>query len=133
MPLDWQKLTELTQGKEVEIERVRLTESAIAIDGHFELPPLARLTVEDQVFVIAFIRTHGSIKEMEQLFGVSYPTIKNRLNRIALQFEYVEIKQEPVTPAPAAHSESAADILESLNNGDLSAAQAIEALRRLKR
>ena len=58
--------------------------------GLFELPRLALLSAEDQVFVAAFVRSHGSIKEMEQVFGVSYPTIKARLNRIAGSLEFVE-------------------------------------------
>ena len=66
------------------VERVRLPDSGIAIEGAFELPQLARLSAEDQVFVAAFLRSHGSIKEMEQVFGVSYPTVKARLNRIAV-------------------------------------------------
>jgi hypothetical protein len=130
MALDWQKLTELTQGKRIEIEKVRLTESSIALEGPFELPPLAALTLEDQVFVIAFVRTHGSIKEMEQLFGVSYPTIKNRLQRIAEQFEYVEIRKEAVS-APSL-TEQRKQILEDLENKKLDAKQAMAALKELK-
>src|SRR5271166_2465070 len=89
--MDWQELTQLTQGQPVVIERVRLTEKNIVIDGSFDLPQLARLSQEDQVFVAAFVRSHGSIKEMEQTFGVSYPTIKSRLNRIAKSLQFVEI------------------------------------------
>ena len=55
------------------------------------MPPLARLAGDDQVFVAAFIRCHGSIKQMEKFFGVSYPTIKNRLNRIGAQLPFAEI------------------------------------------
>ena len=76
---DWNELTRLTQGQPIAIERVRLTDSDISIEGSFELPQLARLNLEDQVFITAFVRSHGSIKEMEQVFGVSYPTIKGRL------------------------------------------------------
>src|SRR5437016_1699612 len=83
LPLDWQELTQLTKGQPILIERVRLTEKDIVVEGRFELPQLARLNLEDQVFITAFVRTHGSIKEMEQVFGVSYPTIKSRLTRIA--------------------------------------------------
>jgi hypothetical protein len=130
MALDWQKLTELTQGKKIEIERVRLTDTSIAIEGPFELPPLASLAMEDHVFIIAFVRTHGSIKEMEQLFGVSYPTIKNRLNRIADQLQYVEIRREaPLSPSL---SEKRKQILEDLENKKIDAAQAMAALKELK-
>lgn len=118
---DWRELTSLTQNKALVVERVRLLDSNIAIEGSFELPALARLTLEDQVFVMAFIRTHGSIKEMEKAFGVSYPTIKSRLNKISEQLQLVE-----VNPAP-----SKTDILESLNRGEITAVAAAEMLRGL--
>src|SRR5438445_9885708 len=92
---DWQALSELTRGRPIVVERVRLTEQGVAIEGAFELPRLAQLSAEDQVFVAAFVRRHGSIKEMEQVFGVSYPTIKARLNRIAGSLEFVEVDPEP--------------------------------------
>src|SRR5689334_20689049 len=92
---DWQELTQLTQGEAVVIERVRLVDKDIAIEGRFELPQLARLSMEDQVFIVAFVRCHGSIKEMEQIFGVSYPTIKSRLTRIAGGLEFVETNPAP--------------------------------------
>jgi len=59
----------------------------LRLEGDFEVPGLARLSLGDQAFVIAFVRHHGSIKKMEGLFGVSYPTIKNRLNAIAQQLD----------------------------------------------
>ena len=121
-PTDWQELTQLTQGQPIVIERVRLTEKGIAIEGSFELPQLARLSAEDQVFVTAFVRCHGSIKEMEQIFGVSYPTIKSRLNRISQSLEFVEIN-----PAP-----SRAEVLDRLKNGEISAQDAIRELEALK-
>ncbi|HTV81935.1 MAG TPA: DUF2089 domain-containing protein [Acidobacteriaceae bacterium] len=118
---DWQELTRLTQGQPIVVERVRLSGRNIAIEGAFELPQLARLSAEDQVFVVAFLRSHGSIKEMEQVFGVSYPTIKARLNRIAGSLEFVE-----TNPAPPAPSRS--EIIERLRRGEISAAAAIRAL-----
>ena len=67
MTKDWNELTKLTQGVDITIERIRLTQSNIAIEGEFELPMLARLSAEDQVFVMAFIQCHGSIKDMEEM------------------------------------------------------------------
>ena len=104
------------------VERVRLAEKDIAIEGAFELPQLARLTLEDQVFVTAFVRCHGSIKEMEQIFGVSYPTIKSRLTRIANSLEFVE-----TNPGP-----SRTEILERLKRGEITAQDAIRELEALK-
>ena len=100
MASDWQELTRITEGAPLTVEKVRLTGRDLAIEGSFELPPLARLVQEDQIFVTAFLRCHGSIKEMEALFGISYPTVKNRLNRIAAQLDYVEINPPPSRVMP---------------------------------
>ena len=115
---DWQELTRLTQGAPFVIERVRLTDSDIAIEGAFDLPPLARLSAEDQVFVMAFVRSEGTIKEMEKTFGVSYPTIKSRLSRIADQLQFVE-----TVFTPPKH-----DIIAALERGEITAEEAIERL-----
>jgi hypothetical protein len=121
-PSDWQELTHLTAGQPMVIERVRLTEKDIAIEGCFELPQLARVNQEDQVFITAFVRCHGSIKEMEQIFGVSYPTIKSRLNRIAASLEFVE-----TDPAPPRR-----EILDRLDRGEIGAEDAIRELEARK-
>jgi hypothetical protein len=126
---DWQELTRLTQGEPLIVERVRLAGKDIAIEGRFELPQLAKLNAEDQVFVTAFVRCHGSIKEMEQIFGVSYPTIKSRLNRIAQGLEFVETN---VAPSQAElRTERRNAIMDRLKAGEISAADAIRELEAL--
>jgi hypothetical protein len=119
---DWQDLLRIAQGSPVVIERVRIPEKQIAVEGAFTLPELARLSLEDQVFITAFLRSHGSIKEMEQIFGVSYPTIKLRLNRIAGLLEFVDTNPSP----------SRAEVLERLKTGEITAAEAIRDLEAMK-
>jgi hypothetical protein len=119
MPQDWNELTKLTQGAAFSVERIRLKDRDIAIEGSFDLPPLARLTAEDQLFVMAFVRSHGSIKEMEALFGISYPTVKNRLNAIASLLPFIEVNPPS----------SKRDVLDQLEKGEISAD---EALKRMK-
>ena len=70
------------------------------------------------MFIAAFVRSHGSIKEMEQMFGVSYPTVKARLTRIAGGLEFVE-----ESPAPAR-----SDVIDRLASGEITAEEAISAL-----
>ncbi|MFE9611775.1 DUF2089 domain-containing protein [Streptomyces sp. NPDC006012] len=118
--MDWQELTDLTHGQPFVVERVRLVGNGVAIEGQFEPPPLARLGIDDQVFVAAFVRSHGSIKEMERTFGVSYPTIKSRLNRIAEQLDFVD-----TDPAP-----TGADVVDRLRRGEISAQEALAELER---
>jgi len=119
MAHDWQELTKITRGTLVSVEKVRIKDTGIAVEGDFELPPLARLTMEDQVFVTAFVRCHGSIKEMERLFGISYPTVKNRLNLIAGQLEFVDINP------PSSRDE----ILTMLDEGEISVEEALKKMR----
>lgn len=118
MAKDWKELTEITRGASIEVERVKIKDSGINIEGSFELPPLARLTLEDQIFVSAFIRCGGSIKSMEEFFGISYPTVKNRLASISGKLEFIEI--DP----PAPNNE----ILKQLDDGEISAEEAIKKL-----
>src|SRR5215467_13526966 len=121
---DWQVLTGMTGSSPLVVERVRVAATGVCVEGAFELPPLAALPAEDQVFVAAFVRAHGSIKEMEQLFGVSYPTIKNRLNRIAAALPFVDVQ-----PTPGDDPESSvSSVLDRLERGELSAAQAASEL-----
>jgi hypothetical protein len=119
MAKDWLELTRLTGGSSMVVERVRLADKDIAIEGEFDLPSLARLSAEDQIFVTAFVKSDGSIKELERIFGISYPTVKNRLARIARQIEYVETVPA-ITPREA--------VLERLERGEISAQEAIERL-----
>ena len=119
---DWQELTRLTQGEPVVVERVRLAASGVAVEGAFALPRLAQLSAEDQVFVAAFVRAHGSIKEMEQVFGVSYPTVKARLNRIARSLEFVDENPRP----------SKGDVLERLQRGEITATEAVTEIEALE-
>lgn len=123
---DWQDLINLTKDQEFSVSKVQLANQNISISGSFELPQLAKLSMDDQIFVMAFVRTHGSIKEMEQLFGVSYPTIKSRLNKIAdcFNFEEADVKM--------ANTDSKQEILKKLKNGEINAQEAIAALEREK-
>jgi hypothetical protein len=102
------------------VTSIRLAKSGVGIEGEFELPPLARLRYEDQVFVSEFVRSHGSIKDMEKAFGISYPTVKNRLNRIIDQLQLVEVASSP----------SGEDVLDLLERGEISADEAAKRLKR---
>lgn len=120
---DWQNLKKIVGDKEITIEKVRIKDDDITIEGEFELPPLARLSEEDQIFVSAFVQFHGSIKQMEKVFGVSYPTIKNRLNRITEKLDLVKVD----TTSPSS------EVLDQLNRGELSVEDALNILKQRRK
>jgi hypothetical protein len=105
------------------IATLECPECGIRISGNFELPTLMRLSAEDQEFVLNFMRAQGVIKEMEKIYGVSYPTIKSRLAAIlkTLNLEMVEDKT-------AARME----VLKALENSEITAEDAVKKLKELR-
>ena len=99
------------------IERMRCERCQVQVEGHFELGPLAQLPLADQVFATAFLRSHGSIKQMERLFGISYPTVKNRLQRIVSSLD-----KTYEAPSPSSL------VLEQLERGEITVDEALERL-----
>ena len=102
-------------GQAMRVKRLECTDCGISTEGEFEVSPLARLSAEDQVFVHAFVRSHGSIKKMEAFLGVSYPTVKNRLRSIIAALD-------ESFKAPSTNQE----ILQALADGEITVEQALE-------
>ena len=93
------------------------------VEGTFELPPLMRLSPEDLTFVITFVRTSGSLKEMSRQYGQSYPTIRNRLNAI--------IEQLGVEDAAGGKDAARHEILDAIARGTMTVVAAERRLRGL--
>jgi hypothetical protein len=103
--------------KPLKVARMACPSCNVAVEGDFEVSPLGKLSVDDQAFVIAFLRHHGSIKKMESIFGISYPTVKNRLNAIAAALD-----KNFQAPSPNLY------VLEQLSSGELTVEEALERL-----
>jgi hypothetical protein len=122
MGQDWQVLTQMVQGKEVVVTRVEVIDADIAVEGRFELPPLIKLSLEDQVFIATFAGVHGSIKEMERLFGISYPTVKARLKKITEQLTRLGFVSQEIR-------ETDESILDRLANREITVDEAVKGLK----
>jgi len=99
------------------VSRMACPTCRVSLEGDFEVPPLGRLSPDDQAFVIAFVRHHGSIKKMEELFDISYPTVKNRLNAVAAALD-----RTFEAPSPNVY------VLEQLARGEITVEEALERL-----
>ena len=97
------------------VARMVCADCSLSLEGKFEISPLGRLAPEDQMFVVAFVRHHGSIKKMESLFDISYPTVKNRLNAIGAALD-----KSFEAPSPNAA------VLEQLARGEITVDEALE-------
>jgi hypothetical protein len=60
------------------------------IQGAYDLPPLGQLSIDDQLFLLDFIKASGSLKDMAGLLKLSYPTIRNRLDEIIERIKLAE-------------------------------------------
>ena len=101
----------------LKVARMACPTCTLAIEGDFEVSSLGKLGIEDQAFVIAFVRHHGSLKKMESIFGISYPTVKNRLNAIGAALD-----KNFEAPTPNLY------VLEQLSRGELTVEEALERL-----
>jgi hypothetical protein len=109
-------------GSDTEVTRVSCYNCDTVIEGHFQLCKFCKLTAEQKTFVDVFIKCRGNIKEVEKELGVSYPTVKNRLEDVAGALGH---KAEPET----AVSGKKKDVLDKLNNGEISVEEALGLLR----
>jgi hypothetical protein len=92
------------------------------IEGEFTLCKFCKLTSEQKQFIDTFVKCRGNIKEMEKELGVSYPTVKNRLEDAAAALGH---KPEPQIEEYGKKKE----VLEKLNNGEISFDEAMELLK----
>ena len=99
------------------VTRMACPTCKVSLEGQFEVSPLGKLSPDNQAFVIAFVRHHGSLKKMESIFGISYPTVKNRLNAIAANLD-----KNFESPSPNLY------VLEQLSRGELTVEEALERL-----
>jgi hypothetical protein len=69
-------------GGNLAVRRLCCDKCETAVEGLFSLPPLAGLAPDDEKFILEFIKASGSLKDMATLLGISYPTVRNRLDEI---------------------------------------------------
>ena len=101
---------------------------ATRLAGEFDAPPLARLAPEHQMFVETFVRCRGVIRDVEKALGISYPTVRARLDAAvdALEAVFAEEKAGSSAATDRRHA-----LLKRVEAGDLSPEEAAKRLRRL--
>jgi hypothetical protein len=77
----------------LEVKRLCCHHCETEVEGSYSLPPITLLPVEDQQFMVQFTKASGSLKTMAKLLGVSYPTVRNRLDEVISRLEQMESAQ----------------------------------------
>lgn len=108
-------------GEEMIITSFRCPSCYTEVSGEFETDKFLRLDEDDKKFIELFLQKRGSIKEVGEVLGISYPTVRNRIDKLVEKLGG-EVDKE----------ESRLDILNMLNTGEITADQARELLEGLK-
>ena len=115
-------------GEQLTVTKLSCNKCHTSIEGNFSPCEFCSLSKEDLNFLKTFIKCKGSIKEVEREMGISYPTVKSKLNNLieALGFHVEEEKSEEEI------INERENILVKLEKGEMSAAEATKKLNELK-
>lgn len=111
-------------GKRTVTARVECKSCHTSFEGAFELPKLATLDEASQDFIEKFLVARGNMKEMQTELGLSYPTVRARLDEIVTKLGY---------PAEEEIGISKGEVLDMLENGDVTSEEAVELIRKARK
>ena len=77
---------------QLKVMRLKCENCQTEVSGLYDLPALARLSPDDQQFVLQFVKCSGSLKDMAKYLNLSYPTVRNLLDDIIERLKKEEIK-----------------------------------------
>jgi hypothetical protein len=107
------------------VVRLRCSSCDTSLEGNFALGQFSNLTPEQLDFIFTFVRSEGKINRMEQELGVSYPTIRNRLNEVIRALGFEPGREDPAEIT----QERRNAILADLSAGKINAEEATRLLR----
>jgi len=109
-------------GGDTSITKIRCSKCKTTIEGDFNLCKFCRLTPEQKEFIDVFIKCRGNIKEIEKELGISYPTVKNKIEDVVMALGHKVDDR-------VYESIDRKEILDRLNNGEISVDEALELLK----
>jgi hypothetical protein len=126
---------------ELSVTRLRCGECGTTIEGEFSVGRFGRLTREQMQVLESFLRSRGNLRDMERELGISYPTVRVRVEALVRSLGFgprdeADAPASPADPATATAEEITAgrrEVLERLSRHELSAEEAAEAIRSLGR
>jgi hypothetical protein len=104
----------------LKITKLHCSHCHTSIENDFELSKLASLSPEQLDFVEVFLASRGNIKEVEKELGISYPTVRGKLNEIIASLGYEPKKKNEVDEKK---------VVAMLENGEITPEEAIKLLK----
>ncbi|HRW09659.1 MAG TPA: DUF2089 domain-containing protein [Caldilineaceae bacterium] len=118
-------------GGELEITRVNCTRCETVVSGRYQPCRFCKLPPESVQFLEAFVKNRGNVKEMERELGISYWTIRTRLNELIEELGF-EVDNSAEAEREEELKKQRRTILEQIDRGELSATEAAAQLTKLK-
>ena len=116
-------------GEALTVTRLHCRSCDTIIEGQFAVGAFERLTPEQLAFAEIFIKCEGKLNRMEKEMGLSYPTLRGRLNELIRAMGY-EVGQEDATATPTGVSdEERRQILDDLAAGRVTSEEAVKRLQ----
>lgn len=122
---------------ELAVTRLHCRSCGTSLEGDFSVGRFGRLNRDQLALLESFLRSRGNLREMERELGISYPTVRSRVEALvrALGFgpraDAEDVEEH--APDPATPPQTRAEILEALARHELSAEDAATAIRALGR
>jgi hypothetical protein len=116
-------------GDELQIARLECPQCHIAIEGRFSLGRFQRLSPDQLAFLEVFVKNRGVIRDVERELGLSYPTVRNRLDDLLRGLGF-EVREDAEATRETDEAERRREVLERVRRGELSAEQAIKLLKK---
>ena len=124
-------------GGALEIRALGCSACALELRGSFEAPaagPLGHLSPDQAAFLRLFVTSRGNLSDVERTLGVSYPTVRAKLDNLieALAGQPAAASgPPPVQPAVPPGPASRREVLEQISAGRLTAQEGLALLRHL--
>ncbi len=106
-------------GGETKVTEIRCRKCSTTIKGEFDLCKFCKFTEQQKYFVEVFIKNRGNIKEIEKELGISYPTVRNKLDEIIHALGH-KVEKQTVNQK---------EILEKLSKGEINKDEALKLLK----
>jgi len=97
---------------ETKVTEIHCKKCDTTIRSEFDLCKFCKLSEQQKYFIEVFIKNRGNIKELEKELGISYPTVRNKLDEVVFALGYKVEQQKPLA--------NQKEILEKLSRGEIS-------------
>ncbi len=118
-------------GEELMVTELQCVNCQAKISGRFELCKFCKLPQDQRDFAEVFIKNRGNIREVERELGISYPTVRSRLENLIKSLGYSALSEEPQDAREDFVARERKQILDRLADGEIGAQEATRLLKGL--